>query len=50
MIGAHVLRRVWPLSKRKEEAGFLGLIDNYALQVTAAASCSAARKYRLLRS
>ena len=28
----------------------LGLIDNYALQVTAAASCSAARKYRLLRS
>ena len=28
----------------------LGLIDNYALQVTAAASCRAARKYRLLRS
>ena len=23
MIGAHVLRRVWPLSKRKEEVGFL---------------------------
>ena len=28
----------------------LGLIDNYALQVTAAASCNPARKYRLLRS
>ncbi len=24
MIGAQVLRRVWPLSKRKEGAGFLG--------------------------
>ena len=23
MIGTRVLRRVWPLSKRKEEAGFL---------------------------
>ena len=28
----------------------LGLIDNYIPQVTAAASCRAARKWRLLRS